>query len=41
MALTPAERAQWVALFARVRSRLARTLPDPAWVQRIQAAGGS
>lgn len=41
MALTPAERAQWVALFARVRARLARTLPDPAWVQRIQAAGGS
>jgi TRAP-type C4-dicarboxylate transport system substrate-binding protein len=41
MALTPAERAQWVALFARVRSRLGRTLPDPGWVQRIQAAGGT
>ena len=40
MELTAAERQQWITLFARVRSRLARTLPDPAWVQRVQAAGG-
>lgn len=39
MELTPAERQQWITLFARVRSRLARTLPDPAWVQRVEAAG--
>lgn len=37
--LNAAERQQWITLFARVRSRLARTLPDPTWVQRVQAAG--
>jgi TRAP-type C4-dicarboxylate transport system substrate-binding protein len=36
--LTEAERAQWRALFARVRSRLAATLADPGWVERVRAA---
>ena len=39
VALTEPERQQWLELFARVHSRIARTLPDPAWIARVQAAG--
>ena len=38
--LTEPERQRWTAVFARVRSRVAATLPDPAWLQRVQSAGG-
>ncbi len=40
VALTPAERQRWINVFARVRSRVAATLPDPRWLARVQAAGG-
>ena len=38
--LTEAQRQQWLEVFARVRSRVAATLPDPRWLARVQAAGG-
>lgn len=37
--LTDAERAQWMALFDRVRARLAGTIADAAWIARVRAAG--
>lgn len=40
VALTEAERQRWTAVFARVRSRIAATLPEPAFLQRVQAAAG-
>ncbi len=38
--LTEAQRQQWIDVFARVRSRIGATLPDPRWITRVQAAGG-
>lgn len=40
VALTAAERQRWIDAFARVRSRIGATLPDPAWLGRVQSAGG-
>jgi TRAP-type C4-dicarboxylate transport system substrate-binding protein len=37
--LNDAERAQWSAVFARVRTRLVGTISDAAWIERVQAAG--
>jgi TRAP-type C4-dicarboxylate transport system substrate-binding protein len=37
--LNDAERAQWAAVFQRVRTRLAGTIADAAWIQRVEAAG--
>ena len=37
--LTEAQRQRWIDVFARVRSRIAATLPDPGWLARVQAAG--
>lgn len=37
--LTEPERQQWIELFARTRARIGRTMPDPAWIARVQAAG--
>ena len=39
VALNDAERAQWTALFGRVRTRLAGTVGDAAWIARVTAAG--
>ncbi len=39
LALTEPERQRWQALFAATRARLSRTLCDPAWMARVQAAG--
>jgi TRAP-type C4-dicarboxylate transport system substrate-binding protein len=36
---TPAERAQWNALFARTRARLVGTVGDAAWISRVETAG--
>ena len=36
--LTDPERAQWRALFGRVRSRLAGTIAEPGWIDRVHAA---
>lgn len=36
--LNDAERAQWRALFARVRTRVAATIAEPGWIDRIHAA---
>ena len=40
VALTAPERQRWIEVFARVRSRVAATLPDPTWLPRVQAASG-
>ena len=37
--LNEAERAQWAAVFARVRTRLTGTIADAAWIARVEAAG--
>jgi len=37
--LTEPQRQQWIEVFARVRSRVSATLPDPRWLARVQAAG--
>lgn len=39
--LTNAERQRWLALFAATRSRLSRTLCDPAWMARVQSSGAA
>ncbi|MBL8679867.1 MAG: TRAP transporter substrate-binding protein DctP [Myxococcales bacterium] len=39
LALTQAERQRWLAAFAGTRARLSRSLCDPAWMARVQAAG--
>jgi TRAP-type C4-dicarboxylate transport system substrate-binding protein len=39
MTFTPAERAQWTALFTRTRHRLVGTVGDAAWISRVEAAG--
>jgi TRAP-type C4-dicarboxylate transport system substrate-binding protein len=36
--LNDAEREQWRALFARVRTRVAATIAEPGWIDRIHAA---
>lgn len=41
IALNDGERAQWTALFSRVRTRLVGTVGDAAWIARVQAAGGN
>ncbi len=33
---TPAERAQWTALFGRARARLVGTISDAAWMDRVR-----
>jgi TRAP-type C4-dicarboxylate transport system substrate-binding protein len=38
--LTPAERSQWSAVFTRTRARLAGSIGDAAWIQRVAQAGG-
>ena len=38
--LTAAERQRWTDVFARTRSRVGATLPEPGFVARVQAAGG-
>jgi TRAP-type C4-dicarboxylate transport system substrate-binding protein len=37
--LNDAERAQWASVFAHVRTRLAGTIADAAWIQRVEQAG--
>ncbi len=37
--LNDAERAQWTAVFGRVRTRLVGVVGDAAWIQRVVAAG--
>jgi TRAP-type C4-dicarboxylate transport system substrate-binding protein len=37
--LNDAERAQWAAVFTRMRTRLAGTVADAAWINRVAAAG--
>ncbi len=36
--LTDPERARWRALFARVRTRVAATIAEPGWIDRVRAA---
>ncbi len=37
--MAPPERAQWMALFAGVRTRAVGQVADGAWIARVQAAG--
>jgi hypothetical protein len=37
-ARTDPERARWRALFARVRTRVAATIAEPGWIDRVRAA---
>jgi TRAP-type C4-dicarboxylate transport system substrate-binding protein len=39
VALTEPQRERWSDVFARVRSRVSATLPDPGFLARVQAAG--
>ncbi len=39
LALTEPERAQWVAVFSRMRTRLAGSIADAGWIARVEAAG--